>query len=201
MRGAKGECRRLALVCAVVAALTLGLAACGGDDGDSTGASTETSAAAGAPADRDGSGAGGGQGPSAEFEVPGGDNSVPRFGTEASAAQRRVASAVVAGYLKAIAAKDYVAQCRYLDRVSVEQLEAFAGLRPGKGGCGPILGELRVSASGVQAGEMAAPVASLRVKGTRGFALYHGKGGVDYVMPLAREGGEWKVTSMFPVEL
>lgn len=198
-----GGDRRFALACAVVALLlTLGLLACG--EGESTTAPTGTTSAVGDGAngdDRTAGSAANRDSPSAAFEVPGGDNSVQRFGEEAGPAERRRASAVVDGYMDAITANDFAAQCRLLTRASVEPLERATGSESGASGCAKALSQLRAGTQGVVFGAMAGPVGSLRVEGTQGFALYHGEDGIDYVLPLKREGGEWKVTSLVPVKL
>ena len=41
-----------------------------------------------------------------------------------------------------------------------------------------------------------ASIAAFRVNGDRGFALYHGKNGKNYAVPLEKEGGKWKVGSV-----
>jgi hypothetical protein len=39
-------------------------------------------------------------------------------------------------------------------------------------------------------------VASLRRNGRRGFLLYHGPQGKDYVMVVAREAGNWRMAAL-----
>lgn len=41
-------------------------------------------------------------------------------------------------------------------------------------------------------------IASLRVEGDRGFALYHGAKDVGYFVPMVKEEGEWKVGALAP---
>ena len=44
-------------------------------------------------------------------------------------------------------------------------------------------------------------ITALRVKGGQGYALYHGNDGTDYAVPLEKEGGTWKVSSIETKEL
>ena len=46
----------------------------------------------------------------------------------------------------------------------------------------------------------AGPIDSLRVDSERAFALYHGSDGSDYFMPMALEGGSWRVAGLAPTE-
>ena len=43
------------------------------------------------------------------------------------------------------------------------------------------------------------PILTLRIKGQSGFALFYGLHRQKYVMPMAREGGAWKVTQLAPI--
>jgi hypothetical protein len=47
----------------------------------------------------------------------------------------------------------------------------------------------------------AGSVASFRVKGERGFAIYDGTGGGEFALLMLREGGDWKVGSFSSREL
>jgi hypothetical protein len=48
---------------------------------------------------------------------------------------------------------------------------------------------------------MTGPIDALRVEGDRGYALYHGTKGKDYVMAMKKEDDEWKVSSLTESEL
>ncbi len=45
---------------------------------------------------------------------------------------------------------------------------------------------------------MVEPLAALRIQGNQAFAFFHGARGQDYVIPMIKEGGEWKVGSLGP---
>lgn len=144
-------------IAAAAMLLALGLAACGGgDEGDSTAASTDTTAQQGAQessgngSDKAGkgkqggeggkaSGSGGGNsgsdkpiphndsgGGSTQYRVKGGDNSVQNFGDEADESERDQAAAAVHSFLDARANQDWNEACSYLATPVVEQLESAA---------------------------------------------------------------------------
>jgi hypothetical protein len=172
------------------------LAACGSDSGDSTAtapAAGETTATAGEQ----------GSGGSAEFRTPGGDNSIQSFGEEADAGEIDAATAVLGDYLRARSKGDLAGQCASLAHSTLAPLEELASRSPqfGKGGCTAILATLSVGApNSTPDNTMSAGIASLRVEGDRAFALYHGPKGVDYFVPMVKEGGKWKVGALEPTE-
>jgi hypothetical protein len=217
-------------VFAIIALSALGLAACGGgDSSDSTATATASqgTTAASTTEDRgsakskkeqgddkggssqgsddsgtDDSGSSAGKG-SAAFRTPGGDNSIQNFGDEADAAEVAAASTVLAAYLRTRAKDEWAQECAYLAKAAIAPLEELAGRSPqlkGKG-CAAILAAL---GSGVpasaRANTMTSGIASLRFEGDRGFALYHGPKGVNYFVPMVKEGGEWKVGALAPSE-
>ncbi|HEX8754627.1 MAG TPA: hypothetical protein VF731_14535 [Solirubrobacterales bacterium] len=180
----------------LLAALLALLGGCGSGNGGTT--------AAGASGHPQARAASGGKGGSASFIVPGGDNSVQEFGREASPGEREAASRILQGYLRARAARDFGAQCAALAQSAVEPLEELSAPRGssgrGKAACEAALQRLAGSRPG-PADTMTGPIGALRVRGARGFALYHGAGGIDYVVPMRREGVLWKVATLEPVEL
>lgn len=140
-------------------------------------------------------------GHAAGFLVPQGDNSVPTYGSEGSASQRRAAEAALAAFLDARAGEEWSAACRYLAASVRDRLEKFAKDSGGKlKGCAPVLDALSSSGS---SSSLASPLthglASLRVKGQNAFALWLGPGGQKYAMPMAAEGGAWRVTQLAPL--
>lgn len=187
---------------ATAIALAVGLAACGSGAGSTaSSASTATSTAAHAEASKPfvpehhhDSGGGSGQ-----FLVKGGDNSIQEFGSEAGGAEFEEAAAAVHGFLDARAAGDWKAACSYLARsvtASFGRLAGSAG-QASKHSCAGVLGKLINPAAG---GEMKAEaeranVGSLRAEGERGFVIY--RVGRDVLaIPLTKEGGEWKVSTI-----
>jgi len=140
---------------------------------------------------------------SRSFLIPGGDNSVQNFGAEAGGAERGAASATLAAYLRARARDEWARECGSLAKATLAPLEHLASSAPRLKGrdCGQLLKSLEAGVPpSARADTMRGNVASLRIEGDRGFALYHGAAGVDYFMPMAREGGEWKVASLVPDE-
>jgi hypothetical protein len=140
--------------------------------------------------------------PSSQFLVPGKPNKIARFGEEASASERGAASAVLVQNLRARAAGDWAGQCSSLAAFVVKGLEQ-RGTKAGIGKeCAKDLGAAAKTASpAVREDTLTGGIDALRVKGNRGWALYHGAHGIDYVIPMLRESGGWKVSSLLTNEL
>jgi hypothetical protein len=176
-----------------------GTGGAGGDSGEGEGGKGSGEAGgSGGSSGGGSSGSGSGPGRSKEFLTPGGDNSVQKFGTEASGAQLAAASAAVEGFMAARADHDWPAACKYLAAGTVAQVEKI--IAPGEG-CAATL--TKVSKNLPENGlpnTMSGPIDSFRVEGSKGFALWHGNDGVDYVLPLTMEGG-WKLTLFEPTAL
>jgi hypothetical protein len=47
---------------------------------------------------------------------------------------------------------------------------------------------------------MTGRIAALRVEGAEAFAFFHGTGGIDYVIPMKKVDGRWKVGAVAPQE-
>jgi hypothetical protein len=138
---------------------------------------------------------------SASFRTPGGDNSIQNYGEEADAEERAAASAVVAGFMRARASGDWAAVCGYMADATLKPLEQLASRSPQFKGkdCAAMLEILTGTApDSTRASTLSGSVDSLRFKGDRGFALYHGTDGQDYYLPLVKEDGEWKVGALVP---
>jgi hypothetical protein len=137
----------------------------------------------------------------AGFEVKGGDNSVPEYGSEGSSAETREAHDALAAYLKAREEGDWATACSYLAGKTRSRLELLVKASKGKvQGCAGIL---KMISSGRVGGTMGVnplngPLAALRVEGGTAFALFYGPEGRKYVMPMAREGSGWKVSQFAP---
>ncbi len=161
------------------------------DNGDSSSGDAESSG---------GSGAGEG---SDAFRTPGGDNSIQDYGDEADSDQREAAEASIVAYLDARAAGNWAESCEYLATAAVEPLEQLAESSPqlkGKG-CAAIIGALSAQLpASSRANPVTEGIASLRFEDERGFALFHGRGGVDFFLPVVEEDGEWKVGALAPSE-
>ena len=128
------------------------------------------------------------------------ENSIPDFGSEAPASARERAAAALAAYLKARAGGEWARACAYLARSTRRQMERFTGSSKGHGArCGALLGTLSKSSPGERADPLTGGVAALRVKGQSAFALFYGPRDSKYVMPMASEGGQWKVGQLAPL--
>lgn len=140
---------------------------------------------------------GGGAG---QFEEAGGDNSIARFGAEAGAGDLAAAAAVLHEYLDARAEGAWAIACSRLAPAIAKGLGALAG-----GTSGPCPKLLAALSAGLppQALEEAAvaDVGALRSHGGRAFLLYTGAHGVHYFVPMAKEGGRWKLAAIAPSTL
>jgi hypothetical protein len=197
---------KFASILAVAALLAGALVACGGGDStDATATATATAESTTGSGAKDESSGGGGAADegSASFRTPGGDNSIQEFGKEATASELDEASGVLSAYMAARARDDWAKQCTLFAKTTVaplEQLAARSSQLKGKG-CAAILKRLMSRApASTRTNTLTEGVASLRVEADRGFALYHGAGGVDYFVPMAKEDGQWKIAAIAPSE-
>jgi hypothetical protein len=141
-------------------------------------------------------------GPSREFLLPDGDNAVQFFGKEATPEVREAASRVIHAWMRARVAEDWKADCRYLSvgytKILVEDANSVSG---GKAkNCVQTLAYFGDEASGTSGNTLTGPIDSLRVRGNRAFAQWHGPNQIDWVLPMRIENGMWKVESASPVE-
>jgi hypothetical protein len=79
-------------------------------------------------------------------------------------------------------------------------IESEAGAGVFKQKCAEALEAAAQKASNSLKNTMVEPLAALRVNGKQAFAFYHGAKGKDYVIPMEKEGGEWKVAALLPEE-
>jgi hypothetical protein len=198
--------QKLLLATALIALLATGLAGCGdGDSSDSTATSTtrESSPTAGGGGQEAKDGEGADDDGSASFRTPGGDNSIQDFGKEAGAKEAAEAESNLRTYLDARASLDWAAQCRGLAKTAAAPLEELASRSSQLKGkdCAAILESLLGSSPrSTFANTLNGGIASFRFQGDRGFVLYHGAKGVDYFVPMVKEGGEWKIGAISPSE-
>lgn len=136
-------------------------------------------------------------GAAAPFLVEAGDNSIPTYGSEASAAQTAVAEAALSTYLGARAAGEWAAACGQMSAGLQKQLGALGGEAIAGGGCPTAYGKLagRIPAA-ARSDPLTAGLTALRVESPHAFALFYGPGEQQYMMPLEEEGGAWKVTQI-----
>jgi hypothetical protein len=185
-----GKGGRLAAGLALLLLLAV-TAGCGGDSG--TGGETETKPTRMYPRVH---------GPSREFLLADGDNAVQFFGKEATPEEREAASRVIHAWMRARVAEDWKMDCRYLSvgytKTLVEDANSVSG---GKAkNCPQTLAFFGDEASGTSGNTLTGPIDSLRFRGNRAFAQWHGPHQIDWVLPMRIEDGVWKVESASPVE-
>lgn len=194
----------LALFASVLVALGL-LAGCGGSSstssqsGASSTAESEGTETSGASEGSEGAGRSEGSSVSSP-PAPGFSKKakLAAFGEEASAAEREEASEILERSLEARAAGDYPTQCATLAKAVIEAIEKAQY----KQDCvGTLTIEDTLIPPRKTVNTMRGPIAALRVQGTTGYALYHGKGGQDYAMRMELENGKWKVGEVLTVKL
>lgn len=164
----------LALIC-----LGLLLAACGSGSSSSSSGNSE---------------------PSAQFLKQKGDEKFVEFGEEASAKEREAANVVVVRSLKARAAGEFVLQCETLNMTGIEEIPGAKN----HAGCLTALTKFAQPLAGtkiIRKDTLSGSIAVLRVKGRRGYALYHGNDGNNYAVPLEKEGGTWKLSAVNMIQL
>lgn len=168
-----------------------------GDDGksDAGGSSTGPSASDFVPKQHNDSGGG-----SAQFKVKGGDNSVQEFGAEADTPELDAAAVALHNFLDARAEGNWAAACEYMSKAVVESFEKLAeqAKQVEVSSCAGILEKITNPAAkaSMKAEAEKANVGSLRIEGEQAFVIYTGIDGTVLAMPMANEGGDWKVASL-----
>jgi hypothetical protein len=136
-------------------------------------------------------------GGSEQFRVKSGDNTVQEFGQEAGAAERARAAAALHGYLDSRAARDWSSACSFLSLSTlavIEQIPKLAHKQGKVSGCPAVLGGLTGGApTAALKASAIADVGALRVRGNSAYLLFHGPHHYDYLMPMVKERGSWKV--------
>jgi hypothetical protein len=147
------------------------------------------------------------KGPTREFLEPGGDNVVQTFGREGTKAEREHASRVIEAWMRARAVQDWKKDCSYFSKAYDTNITDDAhGVTNGKvKNCPQALAYFKHEASGDYVNNLSGPIDSLRVgvfkeQLNQGWAQYHGNDGKDWIVPLEKEGGRWKVAIASPVE-
>lgn len=139
-----------------------------------------------------------------QFVQKGGDNSIQEFGSEAGSSDFAAATTALHAYLDARAAHAWAASCEYLVAGAAEQLAQLSAAGGGQGkqpSCAEVLAGLSAGVPDAALREAAqADAAALRTEGGRAFLIFKGAGGT-YFMPMAHEGGAWKVAAIAPSAL
>lgn len=135
-----------------------------------------------------------------QFKVKGGDNSVQEFGEEAEGEEFDAAAVALHNFLDARAEGNWAAACQYMASSVIESFEKLAAQAEQieDTSCGGILEKLTNPAAKQALKEEAAKanVGSLRIEDGQAFVIYTGIEGTVMAMPMANEGGEWKVGSL-----
>lgn len=172
--------RTIAGVAVVVLIAAIAMAGCGGSDSDAN----EPEA-------------------SKTFLIKGSQNKIPKFGEEADSDEREAASEVVEENFEAREAGEWAKQCSSLTAAAIKQMEEEA-LRSVEGDCPKDLKSLAEPlyvTKKARKNTLTGPIDALRVKGDRGWALYHGAKGKDYAIALEKVDDEWKVDKLAAIEL
>jgi hypothetical protein len=141
-------------------------------------------------------------GPTRQFIIPGGDNAVQTFGREASPAERKQAAEVIAAWMRARAVQDWAKDCSYFSSGYTKNITTDAhGVTHGRvKSCPEALAYFKHEASGDYVNNFkGTTVASLRIGEGHGYAQYHGTDGKDWIVPVERNDGEWKVSIATPI--
>jgi hypothetical protein len=141
-------------------------------------------------------------GPTRQFLVDGGDNIVQMAGTEGTEGERKEVARLIALWMRARAAEDWKADCGYLVRSFRKTLVVDAhSVSNGKAdNCPEALEYFGEAASGDGVNTFSGKVPSLRVEGKTAWAQYHGRDGKDWIVPVAREDGEWMIAIASPLD-
>lgn len=147
------------------------------------------------------------KGPTREFLVPKGDNIVQTFGREGTRAEREQASETIEAWMRARAVQDWKKDCSYFSEGYRRELTQDAhGVTQGRvKNCPQALAYFKHEASGDYVNNLDGPIDSLRVgifknQLNQGYAQYHGNDGKDWIVPVGREDGRWKVTIASPID-
>ncbi len=189
------------LALAAVALLAVGISGCGGGSGASSSPTDEmqshqANASSSDQADADSREGG------AEFRVPGGAkeevNRIIAGSKEASPEEIEAASEVLEESLEAREDHDWAGQCGTLSEKMEKVVEQDGIVIAANQSCVENLGAAGKKASQeALADTMDGGIGALRlIGGGQAFAFYHGTEGKDYLIPMEREGGEWKVAAL-----
>lgn len=136
----------------------------------------------------------------APFLVAGGDNSIPTYGAESSSEQKQQATASLSAYFAARAKGRWVAACGFMGKSVRHQLAVLAKVITGQKHSAPCPSSYRSLSRKMSAEErevvFRGRIAGFRVEGAKAFALFYGPHHQQYMIPMALEGGRWKVNQI-----
>lgn len=191
---------RAAFVLALVMLSLFSLAGCGGSSSSSTGAATGSTAAETTEASSTSSSESAASETRTSPPTKGFSKKAKQaaFGYEAGAKEREEASEILEESLQAREGRDYKTQCETLGQKVVEAVEKS---RYHVNCPGTLKIEDLLIPPPKTSDTMAGPIVALRVSGSTGYALYHGKNGNDYAMRMEKEDGKWKVGEVLTEKL
>jgi hypothetical protein len=130
------------------------------------------------------------------FLVIGADNSIPTYGSEGSGSQKREAQAGLSNYLKAWEGEEWGKACALMGATSQRQLRLLAeGSGREAPNCPAAFAALaKYNPARQRKVVLVGSLSAFRVKGNKGFALFYGPHRQQFMMPMVREGGAWKVS-------
>lgn len=163
---------------ALLVAVMLAVAGCGGNDTtvSAPGESTASTAAG---------------------QEQGGEKSIEGYGSEAAGTDRGAILAAFKGYLNAVVEGDVAAACSHLATRVQESLEQLVAKGRKGIGCEEILPKLLAPTAAAVARQQAqGKVTRIRVEGDQAFVVFKAPGAKRYMMGFVREGGEWKATTV-----
>jgi hypothetical protein len=141
---------------------------------------------------------GGAEDGAAEFETPGGDSSIARFGEEGTQRELEEAATALHGYLDARASGNWARACSYLSAGMSRSLAELTGSQGGRApACPKLLASLsaQILASSLREAAVA-DIGALRRQGSHGFLFFHGAHQIDYFIPMVRVGDDWRVAAI-----
>jgi len=128
-----------------------------------------------------------------------GEQSVEAFGTEAAGQERAAILAAERSYLRALGKGDHAAACARLpDQVRASLRQLVTGRLKAKG-CAAILpAVLAPAALALARAQAGGEVRKVRVEDEQAFVIFRAPGAKLWVLAMARQGGEWRPTTLVP---
>jgi hypothetical protein len=123
--------------------------------------------------------------------------SIESFGEEAEGSERDEVLSAFHGYLGALAEGDEQGACSQLAASVQQSLSQLAAKAKKPLSCPQLLEALlSPEVDQIARGQEKGKVTKVRVKGDSAFVVFHAPGARLFQLTLAREGGEWKATSL-----
>ena len=172
--------------CLLIGAVALLVGGCGGGSSATGASGSQTTAQAE---------------PSSQFFGKSAANHFAKFGKEADPAELKVAATTVEDSLSARGKKDWAGQCATLSAAAVKLVEENPAAEGKKGCARDLEAQGKTAPAAILKDNIKGNVVAFRVKGKKGFALYHGTDKKDWAMPMEKEGADWKVGALVAEEI